>query len=257
MPDPLLGALVAFGIAMLTTPVGVSGAVFLVPVQVSVLKVPSPALTPTNLLYNLVAIPGALARFQRERRLTAPLTRLLILGSLPGVVIGAVIRIELISGPHAFYFVIAAVLSPLGAWLALFGPLQRAPGSQAPATGWITPVALVVGVVGGIYGIGGGSILAPILVGAGLSVVEVAPATLAATFITSVAGVITYGVLSISGSGDIAPDWPLGLSLGVGGLAGSYVGVRLQSRLPDPLLRRALGLVALGLGIRYLLLGLA
>jgi hypothetical protein len=257
MPDPVLGALIAFGIAILTTPVGVSGAVFLVPVQVSVLEVPSPALTPTNLLYNLVAIPGALARFGRERRLSAPLTRLLVLGTLPGVVIGAVIRVELISGPHAFYFVIAAVLAPLGAWLALFRPLARRSGSSLPASGWITPLALLVGVIGGIYGIGGGSILAPILVGVGLSVVEVAPATLAATFLTSVAGVITYGVLSIGGSGDIAPDWLLGVSMGLGGLAGSYVGARVQSRLPEALLPRALGLVALGLGIRYLLLGLA
>ena len=38
----------------------VSGAVFLVPVQVSILHTPNPALTPTNLLYNVIAIPGAL-----------------------------------------------------------------------------------------------------------------------------------------------------------------------------------------------------
>lgn len=38
-------------------------------------------------------------------------------------------------------------------------------------------LALVVGVVGGIYGIGGGSLLAPILIALGFSVHEVAPAT--------------------------------------------------------------------------------
>jgi hypothetical protein len=35
----------------------VSGAVFLLPVQLSVLGVPSPAVTPTNLIYNVVAGP--------------------------------------------------------------------------------------------------------------------------------------------------------------------------------------------------------
>jgi len=96
MPDAVLGALIAFGIAVFTTPVGVSGAVFLVPVQVSVLHVSGPAITPTNLLYNLIAIPGALLRFQREGRLGGPLTRLLVLGTLPGMVAGAVIRAQLL-----------------------------------------------------------------------------------------------------------------------------------------------------------------
>ena len=64
--EPLIGAGAAFAIALVTTPVGVSGAVFLIPVQVSVLDTPSPAVTPTNLLYNLIATPGALVRYGRE-----------------------------------------------------------------------------------------------------------------------------------------------------------------------------------------------
>src|SRR5215216_4600035 len=123
--DIALGALIAFAIASVTTPVGVSGAVFLIPVQVSVLHTPSPAVTPTNLLYNLIAIPGALARFHREGRLRGPLTRLMVLGTLPGVVAGAVIRVELLPGPEAFLLVVAAVLVPLGAWLALVGAPDR------------------------------------------------------------------------------------------------------------------------------------
>jgi hypothetical protein len=41
------------------TPIGVSGEVFLLPVQVSLLGVPSPAVTPTNLLFNVVATQAA------------------------------------------------------------------------------------------------------------------------------------------------------------------------------------------------------
>ncbi len=255
LADAGLGALIAFGIATLTTPVGVSGAVFLVPVQVSVLGVASPAVTPTNLLYNLVAIPGALFQFQRQGRLAGPLTPLLVLGTLPGVVAGAVIRVELLAGPNAFLFVIAAVLIPLGAWLAASSPVGRAAGTSVPRQR-IMLLALGVGVVGGIYGIGGGSILAPILVGMGLGVAEVAPAALAATFLTSIAGVATYGILSFGTGGDVAPDWLLGLVLGLGGLAGSSLGARLQPRLPEALLRRGLGVLALGLGLHYSIAGL-
>ena len=56
-------------ISMITSPVGVSGAVFLLPFQLNVLKVPNQQLTPTNLLFNVVAGPGALIRYRRQDRL--------------------------------------------------------------------------------------------------------------------------------------------------------------------------------------------
>ena len=57
----------SFVIATLASPVGVSGAVLLLPFQVSVLGTPSPAVTPTNLLYNVVATPGVLFRYWRQQ----------------------------------------------------------------------------------------------------------------------------------------------------------------------------------------------
>jgi uncharacterized protein len=250
----LLGAAFSFLLATLATPVGVSGAVFLIPVQVSLLHTPSPSVTPTNLLYNVIATPGALARYGRRGIAGSPLTRSLVIGTLPGVVAGAVIRVELLSGPSAFYLVIAAVLIPLGAWLALGHPPA---GRRTPPPAddrRITGMALVVGTVGGIYGIGGGSLLAPVLVGLGFSVVEVAPAALTSTFLTSVVGVVTYAILSLRHSGSIAPVWVVGLAMGAGGLVGGYLGAGLQSRLPEALLRRGLGILALALGVRYALL---
>jgi uncharacterized membrane protein YfcA len=251
--DAILGAVVAFALATLTTPVGVSGAVFLVPFQISVIHTPSPAVTPTNLLFNVIAIPGALLRFHREGRLAGPLTLLLVLGTLPGVIAGAVIRVTLLGEGNAFLVVVAVVLVPLGAWLA-FAPPPRQSGATCPdlcRRSQIVTLSLAVGTVGGIYGIGGGSILAPILVGLGFSVYQVAPAALAATFLTSFAGVLTYALLSLGASGDVAPDWVLGFSMSLGGLAGASLGARLQPRLPEVVLRRGLGLLALALGLRY------
>lgn len=81
----LFGFVAGLLIAVATSPVGVSGAVFLLPVQVSVLGVPNPAVTPTNLLYNVVAGPGALLRYWRAGRLGGPLTRLLIAVPCPAL----------------------------------------------------------------------------------------------------------------------------------------------------------------------------
>ncbi|MFE7762483.1 sulfite exporter TauE/SafE family protein [Streptomyces sp. NPDC057438] len=248
----VLGFVAGLLISMATSPVGVSGAVFLLPVQVSVLGVPSPAVTPTNLLYNVVAGPGALLRHWRAGRLGGPLTRLIIAGSVPGVIIGAAIRVFAVPGPRVFRLLVSALLLPLGLWLCL-RTLRQAPPKAArpPSPRATTSLALAVGVAGGIYGIGGGSLIGPVLVGRGTPVATVAPAALASTFVTSVIGAITYGLLSLTTTGDVAPDWLLGLSCGAGGLVGGYAGARLQPLLPESALRLLLGTLATGVGALY------
>jgi uncharacterized membrane protein YfcA len=59
---------VAYLVAVLATPAGISGAVLLLPFQVSVLGTPSSAVTPTNLLYNVIATPAALYRYWRQKQ---------------------------------------------------------------------------------------------------------------------------------------------------------------------------------------------
>jgi uncharacterized protein len=56
----IIALVAAYLIAALATPAGISGAVLLLPFQVSILGTPSPSVTPTNLLYNVIATPGAL-----------------------------------------------------------------------------------------------------------------------------------------------------------------------------------------------------
>jgi uncharacterized membrane protein YfcA len=247
----------AFVIAVITTPAGISGAVLLLPFQVSVLGTPSPAVTPTNLLYNVVASPGALYRYWRQGQTGGRLGLLLIVGTVPGVIAGSIIRVELLPGPRVFDIVVGAVLLPLGAWLAVSRG-QPAAGVSRPMrfpAPVLVLVAAVVGCVGGIYGIGGGSILAPILIGTGRSPSQVAPAALGSTFVTSVAGVVTFTVLSVHHHGTIAPDWPTGVALGIGGLAGAYTGARIQARVPDTTIRRLVGVIVAVIGVRYLWTG--
>jgi uncharacterized protein len=255
----IVALVAAFLIALVASPAGISGAVLLLPFQVSVLGTPSPAVTPTNLLYNVVATPGAIYRYWRQNQTGGSLTLVLIAGTLPGVIAGSIIRVELIPGPHVFNLVVGSVLTPLGIWIALSRPK---PAEKSDTARHLIPVpALVVlaasvGCVGGIYGIGGGSILAPILIGTGRRPAEVAPAALASTFVTSVAGVITFVILSITQHAHVAPSWPTGIALGVGGLAGAYAGARIQSRLRDLLVRRVMGVLVIAIGIRYVWAGL-
>ncbi|MFI5541540.1 TSUP family transporter [Nocardia sp. NPDC051900] len=243
---------VGVAVSVVTAPVGVSGAVFLLPIQISVLSVPSPAVTPTNLLFNVVSIPGALARYSRRGSLRSPLTKLLLLGTLPGVVLGAVIRVRLLPDAATFKLIAAGLLLPLGLWLCLRTAAREHPRGARPSGRLITITALAVGVVGGIYGIGGGSLLSPILVGRGVPLTEVAPAALTSTLITSIAGAATYTALALTTSGtDIAPDWTIGISCGLGGLVGGYLGAHLQPVAPERALRFLLGALAIATAAVY------
>lgn len=250
MADDLLGFVAGFVLATVTTPVGVSGAVFLLPFQMSVLHVPSPQITPTNLLYNVISGPGGLARYRRRDQVDRALARQLLAGSVPGVVIGAVVRVYVVADPDVFRVLAALVLGPVG----LFILRRPAPGSigRRLRPGTVRALAFVVGVVGGVYGIGGGSVLGPILVGTGMAVATVAPAALLSTWVTSLVGVATYAVISLDATGPVSPDWGLGIATGLGGLAGGWLGASLQPRIPERALRTLLGVLALGLAVLYL-----
>jgi uncharacterized protein len=61
--------------------------------------------------------------------------------------------------------------------------------------------------------------------------------------------------LSISKS-PVAPNWPTGIALGIGGIIGGYTGARMQSRLPDTLIRRIVGTLVIAIAAQYLWSGL-
>lgn len=290
--SPFLPPLVAFCISSLTASAGVSGAFLLLPFQMSVLGFVSPAVSPTNLIYNIVAIPGGVYRYIREGRMAWPLAWIIIAGTLPGLFAGVIIRVRYLPGPRAFKFFVGMVLLYLAGrllWQGLRGS-QEGRGLQAkfraagglPAgavvktksigirgieyefwgeTFCFSPVsilalALVVGLIGGIYGIGGGAIIAPFVVAIlGLPVYTVAGAALLGTFVSSVVGVASFELVGLTwlGAGaSVHPDWALGALFGVGGLFGTYVGARLQRRLPERGIRLLLGILIGGLALSYI-----
>lgn len=249
----LVGFTAGAVIAVVTAPVGVSGAVFLLPVQISVLGVPSPAVTPTNLLFNVISVPGALLRYRRRGTLASGLTARLLLGTLPGVVLGAVVRVFLVPDGTVFRLLVAGLLLPLGCWLVWRArPARRPhPMGRRLSDPVLVGLGFGAGLVGGVYGIGGGSLIAPILVGVGYLVAEVAPAALVSTFVTSCVGAATYAIIAFAGTPQAAPLWTVGIACGLGGLVGGYIGASIQPWLPQRLLTAVLGVVAVVLALTY------
>lgn len=289
--SPWLPPLAAFVVSLFTSMGGVSGAFLLLPFQMSFLGYTAPSVSATNQVFNIVAIPSGVYRYLKEKRMVWPLTWAVILGTLPGVILGAVIRVSYLPDPKSFKVFAGLVLAYIGVRMVrdlLKGKEKKSEsnfrqsvkdskGSAAAgqvtvrefslkrisyefagetyttSTTTIFVMSLVVGVVGGVYGIGGGAIVAPFFVSiCGLPVYTVAGAALMGTLVTSVAGVTFYQILAAFHTGQsIAPDWGLGILFGLGGMCGMYCGARLQKHVPARVIKAMLSVIILGTALKY------
>ena len=280
--NPLLPFVVAMCVSFLTSMAGVSGAFLLLPFQVSVLGYTSPGVSATNQVFNLLACPAGVLRFWREGRLIGPLVLVMALGTLPGVFLGAWIRVSLMPDPATFKVFAGLVMLWIGGRMLknmLAGDKGKggkgSSGSSCEVLSFtrhelsfsfrdetysvnckrLAQLCLVVGLIGGIYGIGGGAILSPFLVAVfGLPVYAIAGATLCTTFVTSIAGVTFYQLIAPwYPAMSVAPDWWLGILLGLGGMTGMYLGARCQIRVPAICIKAIMVGIALFTAYRWLL----
>ena len=282
-----LPPLVAFVVSFFTSMVGISGAFLLLPFQMSFLHYTTPSVSATNLVYNLVATPGGVYRYLREGRMVWPLVWVIVIGTLPGIVIGYFVRVLYLPDPRDFKLFAGLVLLYIGyRVLAEFMPWRKKAAAVVPQKidmltlpkihvlefsparvrfsfreenfAFSVPgmflLAPIVGVSGGTYGIGGGAIIAPFCVALfGLPVYAVAGAAIAGTLVTSVAGVALYSILPAPTGLATHPDWALGLLFGAGGFAGMYFGARFQKRVPQKMLKLLLGALLIFLAGHYVL----
>ncbi|PKN06978.1 MAG: hypothetical protein CVU73_14125 [Deltaproteobacteria bacterium HGW-Deltaproteobacteria-8] len=308
--QPWVPPLVSLVISFFTSMGGVSGAFLLLPFQMSVLGYVNPSVSSTNQFYNIVAIPSGVWRYIKEGRMVWPLTWVVIVGTLPGVFIGAIVRVQYLPDAKNFKLFAAMVLLYIGVRMAkdlikqLRGPKNptgltsaqaaekrfqeqvarfREKAKQSEAVGeklesvrvvrftttriayefygetyevptfGILSLSFIVGIVGGVYGIGGGAIIAPFFVSFfGLPVYTVAGAALMGTFITSIAGVAFYqSIAPFYPSMSIAPDWLLGFLFGIGGMAGMYLGARCQKHVPARYIKWMLSILIVFLALKY------
>ncbi|MBN2306962.1 sulfite exporter TauE/SafE family protein [Candidatus Peregrinibacteria bacterium] len=303
---PWIPPLVAFVVSFFTSMGGISGAFLLLPFQMSFLGYTNPSVSATNQVFNIVAIPSGVYRYWREGRMVWPLTWIVIAGTLPGVFIGAIVRVVYLPNPRHFKLFAAGVLFYIGLKM-LRDLVKKNAGKDSKASSekrfqelvrsyrsktggvaidaekrfkpttvthfnlkrlgytfydesfdvsfWgIFTLSIIVGIVGGIYGIGGGSIIAPFFVTFfGLPVYTVAGASLMGTFVTSVAGVAFYQAIApLYPDISVAPDWLLGILFGVGGMAGMYFGARCQKFVPAKAIKWMLSCVIVFTSFKYI-----
>jgi hypothetical protein len=275
----LIPPLVSFVISFFCSMGGVSGAFLLLPFQVSVLGFTNISVSSTNFLYNIVGIPGGVWRYIKEDRMLWPLTWIVTVGTIPGVLLGYYMRVRFLPDARNFKLFVGLVLMYVGIKLlkSAAAPPDKAKNTAgeilkienvrfaAARTSFdfrnevisfknlpIFALALAVGVIGGAYGIGGGAIIAPFCVTLfRLPVYTVAGAALMGTFIASFVGVIFYTLVPMGGV-TAPPDMLLGLLFGLGGLAGMYLGARSQRHVPERAIKILLGMIIVGVAAKYI-----
>jgi uncharacterized membrane protein YfcA len=276
----LLPPLVSMVIGFFTSMGGISGAFIILPFQMSFLGYTSPSVSATNFVYNIVGIPGGVYRYIKEGRMNWPLMWTVTVATLPGLLLGYYVRILYLPDPGNFKVFVGLVLLYISSKMIYDTFRKRNQRSYSkPGTPLIMKItkktlsrveyeysgekygfsrgplmllSLVVGVVGGVYGIGGGAIVAPFCIGVlGLPVHTVAGATLMSTFLASIAGVTFYSV--IPAELNTVPDWPLGALFGVGGIVGMYLGARAQKHVPQNIIKVMVGVAILGVALKYIL----
>lgn len=253
-----LPLLAGFALAFFCSMVGISGAFLLMPFQLSVLGFTGPSASATNLVYNLISIPGSVWCYQQEGRLWWRLGLIITAGGIPGTWLGVWLRTHHLAVREDFEIFVALVLVYLGTRMlvdVLRASLQEEIEPSKPPLPSLLPLlvaSFAVGVIGTIYGVGGGSFIVPILVTFfRLPVSAVAGATLMATFLTSIFAILGYLVLPTPAGVVASPDWALGALFGIGGLVGGNLGARCQRHVPQKSLKGFLAVLLLGLALRY------
>ena len=110
----LMPPLIALVISFFTSMGGISGAILLLPFQMSVLNYTAPSVSGTNHVFNVVGIPSGVYRYIKEGRMAWPLTWVIIAGTLPGVVIGYYLRVRYLPDPRTFKLFVGCVLLYIG-----------------------------------------------------------------------------------------------------------------------------------------------
>ncbi len=162
--------------------------------------------------------------------------------SVAGAIAGALLAGDVF--PEALlYGLIAGVLVWSGIDLA-FRPIVARPREHL-RVGRGGALAFVIGVLGGAVGVILGTLRMPALVrSVGLDVRRAAGTNLVVGFLLGVAGFATYAV-------DTGVDWNV-LAAGLAGaIPGGWLGARATGKLPENVLRLALGAVLVLVGIAF------
>lgn len=195
----------------------------------------------TNIAISAASAGAGAIRHARERRVDWRVVTWMAPPSVVGAILGALVADDL--SERVLYAAIAAVLVWSGIDLALRPVHARARERLRlwPAVGG----GLGIGALGGAVGVILGTLRMPTLVRAvGMDVRRAAGTNLVVGFLLGIAGFAAH----VRGAG---VDWPVLLAGLAGAIPGGWLGARATGRIDEDMLRLALGVVLVVVGVAF------
>ncbi len=239
---------------------GIGGGVIIVPALVTLLGFELTQATGTSLAALLMPVSiFAVLQYYRAGKLNLPTAAWVAAGLALGAFAGARLALNLpvttLQQAYGLFLLYASWrFTEPRKWLAERRAAQPSRHAAEETTTsnapwyWLLLLGLTAGVASGLFGIGGGIIIVPVLVGwMGFDQKSAVGTSLAALLLpVSLGGVIEYynaGRLDLS----VAVLVALGL------VVGAFAGARIALGLPSQTIRRLYGLFLLVIGLRFLL----
>lgn len=232
-------ALFGMAVGIIGSMIGLGGGVIIVPV-LSALGLPPTMVASSSISAVLSNAVASTASYARQRRIAYKTGMALGLLSVPGAVLGSFVT-EL-AAPDEFHAAFAVVLAGSGAYVLLKPLLSRGSGREPGRMSMILAgaISFAVGIMSGLFGIGGGIVFMPLLIIVlGMDIKRAAPTSQMMLLFSSSAGVAAHYAL---GHADPGPA----LYLAAGAFAGGMIGARVSRRVGEGPLRWAVAAAVLG-----------
>jgi len=240
----MIRLLIGFAIALSVGLTGIGGGSFTVPALLLIAGLPPAEAVGTTFVFagvlRLVAAPFYLATRQVHSRYF----RLLLIGAVPGLMLGMVaLRILAKQDSNALIVLLVGILLTLSSSVT-FVPRAQAPSFACKNARWLPWLAFPIGVESGFSSAGAGALGTVLL----LNYSEMAPAQVVGTD-------LVFGlVLAMIGS---TIHWTFGsistvvlLQLLLGGIPGVIVGCMLSRKLPAQKLKAVVAAIAICAGLQ-------
>lgn len=234
---------------------GLGSGVLLLPILVFGLRIPPIVAVGSDAVFSALTKLGAGILHWRQRTVQWRLVFGLLLGSMPGALLG----VSLLAHLRNFYGpgvndILGHLIGILLVVIPLLLLLQGMLSSTVLTTRQIKPaswkgasvIGFFAGVLVGVSSVGSGTVVLVLLV----LLIQCPPATLVGTDIVHAVVLTGFTGLLYLKLGTV--DFGLVVPLLVGSIPGALIGVRLSNRLPSPWLKRVLCLALFATGVKML-----
>jgi len=247
-PTIMIAILVAIGLGAgtLGSMIGVGGGIIMAP-ALTFMGLPPTQIASTSLIAVTSTSVSSTMAYSRQKRIDYRLGLEMAAFSIPGAAIGAFLSGYLTPESFKLYFGILVMLT--GIYVLYRKSILKESTEQkksALVRGGVFAITFGAGIISSLFGVGGGIIFVPaMLLVLGMTMQRAVPTSQLTLLITSLAGVFTHAYLG-------HPDYLQAAALSAGAFAGAQIGARMSHSVKEVLLQRLLGLVLIGVSIKFI-----